>query len=50
MKVGIIVPYSWSYWGAVNEHAELQAESLQRLGLETRSTPATAGTAGLPQT
>jgi phosphatidyl-myo-inositol alpha-mannosyltransferase len=37
MKVGIVVPYSWSYWGAVNEHAELQAESLQRLGVETRT-------------
>jgi phosphatidylinositol alpha-mannosyltransferase len=37
MKVGIVVPYSWSYWGAVNEHAELQAESLQRLGFETRT-------------
>jgi phosphatidylinositol alpha-mannosyltransferase len=37
MKVGIVVPYSWSYWGAVPEHAELQAESLQRLGVETRT-------------
>jgi phosphatidylinositol alpha-mannosyltransferase len=37
MKVGIVVPYSWSYWGAVNEHAELQAHSLQRLGIETRT-------------
>ena len=37
MKVGIVVPYSWSYWGAVLEHAELQAESLQRLGVETRT-------------
>jgi phosphatidyl-myo-inositol alpha-mannosyltransferase len=37
MKVGIVVPYSWSYWGAVPEHAELQAESLQRLGIETRT-------------
>jgi phosphatidyl-myo-inositol alpha-mannosyltransferase len=37
MKVGIVVPYSWSYWGAVLEHSELQAESLQRLGLETRT-------------
>jgi phosphatidyl-myo-inositol alpha-mannosyltransferase len=37
MKVGIVVPYSWSYWGAVNEHAELQAESLQQLGVETRT-------------
>src|SRR2546421_9340223 len=37
MKVGIGVPYSWSFWGAVIEHAELQAEALQRLGIETRS-------------
>ena len=37
VKVGIVVPYSWSYWGAVPEHAELQAEALQRLGLETRT-------------
>jgi phosphatidyl-myo-inositol alpha-mannosyltransferase len=37
MKVGIVVPYSWSYWGAVLEHSELQAESLQRLGVETRT-------------
>jgi phosphatidylinositol alpha-mannosyltransferase len=37
MKVGIVVPYSWSFWGAVNEHAELQAEALQRLGVETRT-------------
>ncbi len=25
MKVGIVVPFSWSFWGAVLEHAELQA-------------------------
>jgi phosphatidyl-myo-inositol alpha-mannosyltransferase len=37
MKVGIVVPYSWSFWGAVVEHAELQADALQRLGLETRT-------------
>jgi phosphatidylinositol alpha-mannosyltransferase len=37
MKVGIVVPYSWSYWGAVHEHAELQAASLQRHGIETRT-------------
>ena len=28
MKVGIVVPYSWSFWGGVVEHAELQAEAL----------------------
>jgi phosphatidylinositol alpha-mannosyltransferase len=37
VKVGIIVPYSWSFWGAVVEHAELQAEALQRRGIETRT-------------
>jgi phosphatidyl-myo-inositol alpha-mannosyltransferase len=37
MKVGIVVPYSWSYWGAVPEHAELQAEALRRVGVETRT-------------
>jgi phosphatidyl-myo-inositol alpha-mannosyltransferase len=37
MKVGIVVPYSWSFWGAVIEHAELQAAALQRLGIETRT-------------
>ena len=37
MKVGIVVPFSWSFWGAVNEHAELQAEALGRLGIETRT-------------
>src|ERR687885_372358 len=37
MKVGIVVPYSWSFWGAVLEHAELQAQALRRLGHETRT-------------
>jgi phosphatidylinositol alpha-mannosyltransferase len=36
MKVGIVVPYSWSFWGAVVEHGELQADALRRLGVETR--------------
>ena len=34
MKVGIVVPYSWSFWGAVVEHAELQSEALRRQGCE----------------
>jgi phosphatidyl-myo-inositol alpha-mannosyltransferase len=34
MKVGIVVPYSWSFWGAVVEHAELQAEALRHRGCE----------------
>jgi len=37
MKVGIVVPYSWSFWGAVVEHAELQAAALRQLGIETRT-------------
>ena len=37
MKVGIVVPFSWSFWGAVVEHAELQAAALQRLGIDTRT-------------
>jgi phosphatidyl-myo-inositol alpha-mannosyltransferase len=37
VKVGIVVPYSWSFWGGVVEHAELQADALRRLGLETRT-------------
>jgi len=37
MKVGIVVPYSWSFWGAVIEHSELQADVLRRLGVETRT-------------
>jgi phosphatidylinositol alpha-mannosyltransferase len=37
MKVGIVVPYSWSFWGAVNEHAELQAEALRGLGIEVKT-------------
>jgi phosphatidylinositol alpha-mannosyltransferase len=36
MKIGIVVPYSWSFWGAVVEHAELQAAALRRLGLDVR--------------
>ena len=35
MKVGIVVPYSWSFWGGVPEHAEHQARALQELGVET---------------
>lgn len=37
MKVGIVVPFSWSFMGGVNEHAELQAAALGRLGVETRT-------------
>jgi phosphatidyl-myo-inositol alpha-mannosyltransferase len=37
MKVGIVIPYSWSFWGGVVEHAECQARALQALGVETRT-------------
>jgi phosphatidylinositol alpha-mannosyltransferase len=32
MKVGIVVPFSWSYWGGVVEHAENQAAALRDRG------------------
>ena len=28
MKIAIVVPFSWSYWGGVIEHAEHQAQAL----------------------
>ena len=37
MKVVIVVPYSWSYWGGVLEHAQNQAVALRELGVETRT-------------
>jgi phosphatidylinositol alpha-mannosyltransferase len=37
MKVGIVVPYSWSYWGGVLEHAQNQADALSQLGVETKT-------------
>jgi phosphatidylinositol alpha-mannosyltransferase len=37
MKIGIVVPYSWSFWGGVVEHAELQADALRRLGHEVKT-------------
>lgn len=36
MKVGIVVPFSWSYWGGVVEHAENQARTLMELGHDVR--------------
>ncbi len=36
MKIGIVVPFSWSFWGAVVEHAELQAEALAVRGHDVR--------------
>ena len=32
MKIGVVVPFSWSFWGAVVEHAELQAAALEARG------------------
>jgi len=36
VKVGIVVPYSWSFWGGVQEHADHQARALGRLGVDAR--------------
>jgi phosphatidyl-myo-inositol alpha-mannosyltransferase len=36
MKVGIVVPYSWSFGGGVVDHAEAQRRALTELGIETR--------------
>jgi phosphatidylinositol alpha-mannosyltransferase len=36
VRIGIVVPFSWSFWGAVVEHAELQAAALEERGHEVR--------------
>jgi phosphatidylinositol alpha-mannosyltransferase len=36
MKVGIVVPFSWSFWGAVLEHAELKSEALRARGHDVK--------------
>ncbi len=36
MKIGIVVPFSWSYWGGVVEHSENQAASLRDRGHEVK--------------
>ena len=36
MKVGIVVPFSWSFWGGVPEHADHQARALLALGHDVR--------------
>jgi phosphatidylinositol alpha-mannosyltransferase len=36
MKVGLVVPFSWSFWGAVLEHAELSSEALRARGHEVK--------------
>src|SRR5947209_6438207 len=37
MKGGIVVPYSWSFWGAGVEHAELQSDALRAQGCEVKT-------------
>jgi len=36
LKIGIVVPFSWSYWGGVVEHAENQADALRARGHDVR--------------
>jgi phosphatidylinositol alpha-mannosyltransferase len=36
VKVGIVVPFSWSFWGGVPEHADHQARALLELGIDVR--------------
>jgi phosphatidylinositol alpha-mannosyltransferase len=36
MKIGIIVPFSWSYWGGVVEHSENQADALRDRGHDVK--------------
>ena len=36
MKVGIVVPFSWSFWGGVVDHADHQARTLRGLGVDAR--------------
>ncbi|MGH3003492.1 MAG: glycosyltransferase family 4 protein [Gaiellaceae bacterium] len=36
MRIGIVVPYSFSFWGGVVEHAEEQARALAERGVEVR--------------
>jgi phosphatidylinositol alpha-mannosyltransferase len=36
VKVGIVVPYSWSFGGGVVDHAEAQRRALEAIGIETR--------------
>ena len=36
MKIGIVVPFSWSYWGGVVEHAENKAKALMARGHDVK--------------
>lgn len=36
VRIAVVVPYSWSFWGGVIEHADHQARSLIELGHDVR--------------
>jgi phosphatidylinositol alpha-mannosyltransferase len=36
LKVGIVVPYSWAFWGGVLEHADHQTQALRELGVDAK--------------
>jgi phosphatidyl-myo-inositol alpha-mannosyltransferase len=36
VKIGIVVPFSWSYWGGVVSHSEHQADALRRRGHDVK--------------
>jgi phosphatidylinositol alpha-mannosyltransferase len=36
MKIGVVVPFSWSFWGGVMDHAEQQCRALADLGHDVR--------------
>jgi phosphatidylinositol alpha-mannosyltransferase len=36
VRIGIVVPFSWSFWGGVMDHAEQQARALAELGHDVR--------------
>jgi phosphatidylinositol alpha-mannosyltransferase len=36
VKIGIVVPFSWSFWGGVLEHSHEQARALMELGHDVR--------------
>ncbi len=36
MKIGIVVPYSWSFWGGVVDHADQQLRVLRALGADAK--------------
>lgn len=36
MKVGIVAPFSWSFWGGVVDHVDHQARTLHDLGVDAK--------------